>query len=125
MLRRSLPFNFIKESKLGAGDVFHLLSEGTHSVEISSCRDVGILRLRHGFRHGDEIFLRPAKSTADALRNALRDFLLRCGRGRSYKDQVCENDESGRLHGATSSLAEFPICISGLRNLDTASLLPQ
>src|ERR1700722_4482905 len=103
MLRRSLPFNFIEESKLRAGDVFHLLSEGTHSFEVSSCRDVGVLRLRHGFCHGYEIFLGQAKSTADALRNTLRDVLLLCVGGLGYQDQACENDESGGLHGATSS----------------------
>jgi hypothetical protein len=75
IVRRFLALKFVEEGELGAGDVLHLFTKAACILELSCCRDVRILLLRHGLGEGEKIPFCELKCATNAFRNRLGNVI--------------------------------------------------
>src|ERR1700729_4520531 len=78
MIGRRLPFDFVEERKISAGDVFDLLREGTHANKISAGRiwHVVVFFRGHCFSDGQKLIRSVVQNVPDAVGDVFRNSIL-------------------------------------------------
>jgi len=75
VVRRFLALKFVEEGELAAGDMLYLFTKAACILELSGCRDVRILLLRHGLGQGEKVPFCELKCAADAFRDGFRNVV--------------------------------------------------